>query len=517
MNNSHLHFEVLQSSVIDYNSACQYSFNSCWGAFELDKYKVIPQFDECFPSRGGLPEDEADCKLNGVNQGYPYKSQSGNYWTSINSPLTNPYTQTINPRNENYNGFNTGWTFNVDGESDADQTPLSLRDQPNASGFGVNQKWGYDPNTKQIKGLSGKCLDGGEAWTTSPNQSNTRLRLQTCHGYSNQQWEADGYGRIHNLNNRNYCIDSASGNYRGSTLYLYNCHSGYNQQWDVWKIGMTPSNFNNQTGSVSYRPSTGFKFDVVGNNSADQTRVQIWQDNGQINQKWGYDSSTEQIKGLNDKCLDAGNINDSSNRWLRISTCHGGNNQKWIFDSVDRIRSRANEFLCIDSPFGDSNGSGLYMGGCHRGANQTFNTSFYMNSKNFFKAVTLARNSNAVFDIAGGWNDANQTQINIYSRNNNWNQQFEYNPVTEELRNQRGKCVDAGAMWSSSGWDRGIRIQDCSNNSNQKWWADNLGRIHSRDTQRGDTCLNSLNGTSNNSFVYSDWCNDSGDQRWNWW
>jgi hypothetical protein len=74
-------------------------------------------------------------------------------------------------------------------------------------------------------------------------------------------------------------------------------------------------------------------------------------------------------------------------------------------------------------------------------------------------------------------------------------------------------------MWSSSGWDRGIRIQDCLGNPNQKWLADNLGRIHSRYLIPGigDSCLNSLNGTSNNSFVYSDRCNDGGDQRWNWW
>jgi murein DD-endopeptidase MepM/ murein hydrolase activator NlpD len=83
-NNSHLHFEVLQSGIVNYSTACTTNFNNCWNAFTIDGYKVIPQFDECHPDRGGLVENEINCKLNGVNQGYPYKPQSANYWTSVN-------------------------------------------------------------------------------------------------------------------------------------------------------------------------------------------------------------------------------------------------------------------------------------------------------------------------------------------------------------------------------------------------------------------------------------------------
>jgi hypothetical protein len=88
-------------------------------------------------------------------------------------------------------------------------------------------------------------------------------------------------------------------------------------------------------------------FDVSGNNPADQTRVQVWNDNGTTAQKWGYDSSTKQIKGLNNKCLDAGDINDSNNRWLRIHTCDNNNNKKWYMDDQNRLKSFArDDLLC---------------------------------------------------------------------------------------------------------------------------------------------------------------------------
>ena len=45
-NNSHLHFEVLQSSILNYNNSCIIDFNNCYNAFQIDQYKVYTKFDE---------------------------------------------------------------------------------------------------------------------------------------------------------------------------------------------------------------------------------------------------------------------------------------------------------------------------------------------------------------------------------------------------------------------------------------------------------------------------------------
>ena len=96
---SHLHFESFSSQIINHPN-CQnanFNANNCYNSgFTDSTYKIIPQFDECFVSRGGSTLDESNCKENSNNVGYPTKDQSGYYgiyWTSINSPsppITDP-------------------------------------------------------------------------------------------------------------------------------------------------------------------------------------------------------------------------------------------------------------------------------------------------------------------------------------------------------------------------------------------------------------------------------------------
>jgi Ricin-type beta-trefoil lectin domain len=231
----------------------------------------------------------------------------------------------------------------------------------------------------------------------------------------------------------------------------------------------------------------------------------------------GYDYNSEQIIGLNDKCLDACNINYPNNRWLRISGCHSGNNQKWVVDTQGRLRSRASDTLCIDSAQGGTSGSTLYMYPCHNGENQTFSSDAGIKEVNYnnYRQLYLSKNSNFVFDIVGA-NNYNQTPIKLYQRGGNWNQNFTYNSSTQEFKNQNGKCIDGGEMWNTDGWKRGIRIQDCSGNSNQQWWIDGWGRIHSnyQVPQLGDSCLDAIYGAINGSFIYSAPCNSDPNQRW---
>lgn len=75
--------------------------------------------------------------------------------------------------------------------------------------------------------------------------------------------------------------------------------------------------------------------------------------NGQC-QAMGYNSSYNVITNAYGKCLDAGDVNNSSNNWLRFSPCHYGNNQRWRQEPINqggRIwsyqRNSTNQVLCI--------------------------------------------------------------------------------------------------------------------------------------------------------------------------
>ena len=268
--------------------------------------------------------------------------------------------------------------------------------------------------------------------------------------------------------------------------------------------------YNNYGAQVWPQDNNNFRIEVAGANTSDQSRVKLWGYNGGIAQRWGYDSNTRQIKGINDKCLDAGNVNDSNNRWLRISTCHNGANQKWFLDTIGRIHSEAKTSLCVDSPQGNTQGSDLYMGACHHGNNQKWTGNLSMNTQETFLPIRSAYNNSYRFNIYGGTN-TNETPIRMWGLGNNqWNEAFEYNSTSQEIRNKLGKFVDAWDTNNPS--NRWIRINDCNGGSNQRFWADTPYRLHSN--PNGNLCIDSQSGDNYNSTIYMGNCYDGKNQKW---
>jgi hypothetical protein len=64
-------------------------------------------------------------------------------------------------------------------------------------------------------------------------------------------------------------------------------------------------------------------------NSGDQVQVIMRARNDGQCQAMVYNSSNNTIINAYSKCLDAGDVNNSNNNWLRFSGCHGLNNQKF--------------------------------------------------------------------------------------------------------------------------------------------------------------------------------------------
>jgi hypothetical protein len=306
----------------------------------------------------------------GFTQPNPQPNPNPNPQPQPQPSTFNRYTTPIASRS------NSGLVLNVINENPASQTRINLGNKINNNG----QKWGWNPQTKEIKGLNDKCLDGGGMWLK--DAANRELRISDCHGANNQKWYADSQGRILSMFD-NTCIDSASGNAANSFMYTGTCHGGSNQQWDIWSLGMSVDN-NSFTQTISPANDSNFVFEVEGSVTNDSTPVKLKSNTNSNSQKWQFDTTTNQIKGLGNKCLDAGDINNSSNRWLRIFGCHAGTNQKWYIDQDLRIHSLANENLCIDSQSGNTNNSVLYMFTCHGNANQKWNkNNFSIQSRNW--------------------------------------------------------------------------------------------------------------------------------------
>jgi Ricin-type beta-trefoil lectin domain len=269
----------------------------------------------------------------------------------------------------NYNGliwYDSDWNkvFDVNGANPTNGTPVKLWDRNS----GAAQRWGFDSNTREIKGMNNKCLDAGDV----NNPNNRWLRINDCHGGSNQKWFRDTINRIHSEAKTSLCVDSPSNNTTGSQLYLYPCHNWNNQKFSTDNMSIsTVETF--QKLSLNY--DSRFGFDIYNGNINNNPIKAHWYWGG-WNEKFEYNSTTQEIRNISGKCVDAGDINNSSNRWIRINDCHNGNNQKWYADMWGRIHSVANTNLCVDSWWWNADGSPINMENCGGSPSQAWTWNY---------------------------------------------------------------------------------------------------------------------------------------------
>ncbi|GAA3205305.1 ThuA domain-containing protein [Nonomuraea helvata] len=111
------------------------------------------------------------------------------------------------------------------------------------------------------------------------------------------------------------CLDvSGASQSNGAQAQIWDCNGQNNQKWT-------------STAATELRVYGGKCLDVNGAGTADGTSVIIWDCNGQNNQKWRLNADgTITAVGAN-KCLDVGATANGTK--ARIWTCNGGSNQRW--------------------------------------------------------------------------------------------------------------------------------------------------------------------------------------------
>ncbi|WP_432933170.1 lectin [Microbispora sp. CA-135349] len=125
------------------------------------------------------------------------------------------------------------------------------------------------------------------------------------------------------------------------------------------------------TGSTSALKGVGSGrcLDVSGASQNNGAQVQIWDCNGQANQRWTSTSAGE-LRVYGNKCLDVNGGGTADGTGVIIWDCNGQNNQKWRLNSDGSITAvGANK--CLDvSNNGTANGSKVHIWTCHGGTNQ---------------------------------------------------------------------------------------------------------------------------------------------------
>lgn len=147
--------------------------------------------------------------------------------------------------------------------------------------------------------------------------------------------------------------------------------------WQIWTpnglnitVPTPPAPTSNYKLIKSYTNS-GYGFNLFGGGDGNQTPVKLWTLSGSNNELFSFEASGEIKNKISGKCIDAGNVNDANNRWLRIEACHGGSNQKFYIGSNNFLHTYANTNLCVDSAILNGQGSTIYMyATCTNAANQ---------------------------------------------------------------------------------------------------------------------------------------------------
>ncbi|MDQ0930455.1 non-reducing end alpha-L-arabinofuranosidase family hydrolase [Streptomyces turgidiscabies] len=113
--------------------------------------------------------------------------------------------------------------------------------------------------------------------------------------------------------------------------------------------------------------ASGRCLDINGATTVNGTQAQIWDCNGQTNQRWTY-TSAKQLKIYGNKCLDAKGTANSSP--VIIWDCNGGTNQQWNITTDGGIAG-VQSGKCLDAVgAATTNGTKIQLYSCWTGSNQ---------------------------------------------------------------------------------------------------------------------------------------------------
>lgn len=129
-------------------------------------------------------------------------------------------------------------------------------------------------------------------------------------------------------------------------------------------------------GTTIVSAASGRCLDVVGQNRAARTGVQIWDCHGQDNQAWTLTAAGELKVYDAATCLDVAGRSTTAGARVQIYPCHGGTNQQWRVNANGTITG-VQSGLCLDvTGARTANGTSVGMWTCNGQGNQRWTTSF---------------------------------------------------------------------------------------------------------------------------------------------
>lgn len=242
-------------------------------------------------------------------------------------------------------------------------------------------------------------------------------------------------GRIIGIGGK--CLDVAGGNSADRTpIQLWDCNDTSAQEWSRTPFDMI----------------IGLADKCLDTPSSENlTRTWLFGCHGESNQNWSFQDS--EIRGLDNKCLDAPIEDPSSLTRTQLWECNGGDGQKWTLTKNHEIKNQQGK--CLDSVgSGTENGNPVALYDCHGGANQMWD---------IFPGGSIRGIGGRCLDVSDG-NSSNGTPLQLWDCNGTGAQRWY---LRGAIRGLDGKCLDALGSNTSKGTP--VIVHDCHFAPNQLW------------------------------------------------
>jgi len=393
---------------------------------------------ECYfpPCTGGGPWVEADLE-NGLFSGgngswTPNQGNSSNFVTAM---LKNSGTSTyaLKGGNSNSGGLSTWYSGALPNRGG--YNPMTLE------GAIVLGTGGDDTNASIGSFFEGVMTSG---YPSDAAENAVQANIASV-GYGGPSGGAGApAGQI--IGPGGQCVDIAGldDSHEGAAVDLYHCGPpDLDQHWT-----------HNSDLSLS---ALGRCLDIVGNGTANGTKVESYDCNGVGGQKWIQQSDGSLLNPQSGRCLDSPNGATADNTLLQIYDCNGAAAQKFSVNGGGMIGAPGGQCVDVAGDDNGGNGTGVQLWNCIASA-----TDQHWFHSGDGRLHTLGR----CLDIIGN-GTANFTQVELYdcktAAGQVWQQQAD-----GSLKNpQSGRCLDDPNGNTASG----IRLQiyDCNGAGAQKF------------------------------------------------
>lgn len=262
--------------------------------------------------------------------------------------------------------------------------------------------------------------------------------------------------------------------------------------------------------TISTKLNSNLMLDVMGNQTADGTNIQVYKNNGTVSQKFKIEKAGNGWYKISNtfpkKCLDVQGASKTNNANIQLYKDNGTDAQMWRFYSAGNgyytIMNKLQCYLHVDRGRSNSGTNVVSYEKCNVNAQMwklTETTSQYVNIVAGLYTIKTKLGNKMVLDTEGN-GTSNLTNIQIYKSNNTIAQKFSIQPTGDGwymiINPLSGKCLDVDGASTKNRTN--VRLYEPNRTDAQKWRVCQVNNDYVIKSKLGNIYLDVADGLAQN-------------------